>query len=95
MSDAEVHLLTMPKWGLAMTKGQVVGWLIEEGADVRPGLELVRLQRDLAANRLREAAAMTTQIDGELIPSDVPGSLAMAVRQPWASCSASRRGMRR
>ena len=30
----------------------------------------------LAANMLREAAAMTTQIDGELIPSDMPGSLA-------------------
>ncbi|MGY1411002.1 MULTISPECIES: aldehyde dehydrogenase [unclassified Luteimonas] len=36
----------------------------------------------LAANMLREAAAMTTQITGELIPSNVPGSLAMAVRQP-------------
>lgn len=36
----------------------------------------------LAANMLREAAALTTQIGGEVIPSDVPGSLAMAVRQP-------------
>ncbi|MEX3927064.1 aldehyde dehydrogenase [Paraburkholderia sp. BR10936] len=36
----------------------------------------------LAANMLREAAAMTTQIDGAVIPSDLPGSLAMAVRQP-------------
>jgi acyl-CoA reductase-like NAD-dependent aldehyde dehydrogenase len=35
----------------------------------------------LAANMLREAAAMTTQIGGEVIPSDVPGSLAMGVRQ--------------
>jgi acyl-CoA reductase-like NAD-dependent aldehyde dehydrogenase len=36
----------------------------------------------LAANMLREAAAMTTQITGEVVPSDVPGSLAMALRQP-------------
>jgi len=36
----------------------------------------------LAANMLREAAAMTTQIDGSIIPSNVPGSLAMAIRQP-------------
>jgi len=35
----------------------------------------------LAAQGLREAAAMTTQIAGEIIPSDVPGSLAMGVRQ--------------
>jgi acyl-CoA reductase-like NAD-dependent aldehyde dehydrogenase len=36
----------------------------------------------LAAGMLREAAAMTTQIGGEVVPSDVPGNLAMAVRQP-------------
>ncbi|WP_406868934.1 aldehyde dehydrogenase [Paraburkholderia fungorum] len=36
----------------------------------------------LAAGGLMEAAALTTQIGGELIPSDVPGSLAMGVRQP-------------
>lgn len=36
----------------------------------------------LAANMLREAAAITTQISGEIVPSDVPGSLAMAMRQP-------------
>jgi len=35
----------------------------------------------LAANMLREAASMTTQVAGEVIPSDVPGSLAMGVRQ--------------
>jgi acyl-CoA reductase-like NAD-dependent aldehyde dehydrogenase len=36
----------------------------------------------LAAGMLREAGAMTTQIGGEIIPSDVPGNLAMAIRQP-------------
>jgi acyl-CoA reductase-like NAD-dependent aldehyde dehydrogenase/ABC-type branched-subunit amino acid transport system ATPase component len=36
----------------------------------------------LAAGMLREAAALTTQVAGEVIPSDVPGSLAMGVRQP-------------
>jgi len=36
----------------------------------------------LAAGMLQEAAALTTHIVGELIPSDVPGSVSMAVRQP-------------
>ena len=36
----------------------------------------------LAAGILLEAAAITTQITGEVIPSDVPGSLAMGLRQP-------------
>ncbi|QPC94318.1 aldehyde dehydrogenase [Mesorhizobium sp. INR15] len=40
----------------------------------------------LAANMLREAGAMTTQISGEIIPSDKPGTIAMAIRQPAGVC---------
>ncbi|PTQ58460.1 vanillin dehydrogenase [Sphingomonas aurantiaca] len=36
----------------------------------------------LAAGIVREAAAMTTQITGEVIPSDKPGCIAMAMREP-------------
>jgi acyl-CoA reductase-like NAD-dependent aldehyde dehydrogenase len=36
----------------------------------------------LAASMLREAASMTTQVAGEVIPSDVPGLMAMGIRQP-------------
>ena len=36
----------------------------------------------LAANLFREAAALTTQIQGETIPTDKPGTLSMTVRQP-------------
>lgn len=36
----------------------------------------------LAADMLVEAAALTTQIKGEVIPSNRPGTTAMAVRQP-------------
>ncbi len=42
----------------------------------------------LAANMLREAASMTTQIGGEIIPANKPGTLAMAVRQPRGVCLA-------
>lgn len=35
----------------------------------------------LAANMLREAAGMTTLVQGQIIPSDVPGSLSLGVRQ--------------
>ncbi|MDW6026267.1 aldehyde dehydrogenase [Mesorhizobium sp. BAC0120] len=40
----------------------------------------------LAANMLREAAAMTTQISGEVIPSDKPGTLALGIRQAVGVC---------
>uniref|UniRef100_UPI00334248BF aldehyde dehydrogenase n=1 Tax=Castellaniella defragrans TaxID=75697 RepID=UPI00334248BF len=36
----------------------------------------------LAAGILRESAALTSQIGGEVIPSDVPGNLAMGLRVP-------------
>ena len=36
----------------------------------------------LAAAMLREAAALTTQVAGEVIPSDQPGCVALAVRRP-------------
>ena len=35
-----------------------------------------------SANLLREAAALTTQIKGETIPTDKPGTLSMTLRQP-------------
>jgi len=36
----------------------------------------------LATGMIREAAALTTQIAGTVIPSDKPGCLAMAIREP-------------
>lgn len=41
-----------------------------------------RFNVGLAADMLVEAAAMTTQITGQIIPSNRPGSTAMAIRQP-------------
>lgn len=41
-----------------------------------------RFNVKLGADMLREAASLTTQISGEVIPSNRPGSFAMAVRQP-------------
>ena len=40
----------------------------------------------LAASLLREAASMTSQISGEVIPTDVPDNIALAVRQPRGVC---------
>lgn len=40
----------------------------------------------LAAGMIREAASMTTQITGEVIPANKPGSLAMAQRKSLGVC---------
>jgi len=42
----------------------------------------VRFNLTLASSMVREAASLTTQIGGEIIPSDKPGCLSMAVREP-------------
>jgi len=41
-----------------------------------------RFNIGLAASMIREAAALTTQVGGEVIPSDKPGCIALAVREP-------------
>jgi acyl-CoA reductase-like NAD-dependent aldehyde dehydrogenase len=40
----------------------------------------------LAANIFREAASLTTQVSGEVIPSDHSGSLNLSIRQPAGVC---------
>jgi len=45
-----------------------------------------RFNCTLAAGMLREAASMTTQITGEIIPANKPGTLAMAQRKPLGVC---------
>ncbi|KQM18211.1 aldehyde dehydrogenase [Novosphingobium sp. Leaf2] len=42
----------------------------------------VRFNLMLAVGMVREAASLTTQIAGEVIPSDKPGCIAMALREP-------------
>ena len=59
--------------------GEFTTLMIEETGSTAPwaGFNVM-----LASNMLREAASMTTQISGEVIPSDKPGTLAMGIRQP-------------
>ena len=43
---SSLHALTMPKWGLSMKEGKVAGWLVEEGAEVNAGVELVEIETE-------------------------------------------------
>lgn len=52
------------------------------GAEVGATEAWARFNVMLATGMIREAAALTTQIGGEVIPSDKPGCLAMSIRQP-------------
>ncbi|MDQ3947110.1 MAG: acetoin dehydrogenase dihydrolipoyllysine-residue acetyltransferase subunit [Actinomycetota bacterium] len=43
---SEIHKLTMPKWGLSMTEGKVEAWLVEEGGEIEPGMEVADVDTD-------------------------------------------------
>lgn len=52
------------------------------GAEVGASALWAGFNVHLAANLFREAASLTTQIQGETIPTDKPGAMSMTVRQP-------------
>ena len=50
--------------------------------ELRASEPWARFNVQLGAGMVREAAALTTQISGEVIPSDRPGLLSLALREP-------------
>jgi len=56
MSD-EIRKLGMPKWGLSMTEGRVVSWLVDEGAEVAAGDEVAEVETDKLNGAVESPAA--------------------------------------
>ena len=77
--NARRALLNKAADALEARKDQFVAAMMDE-VGATAGWAMFNLK--LAGSMTREAAAITTQIGGEVIPSDKPGCLAMALREP-------------
>ena len=87
MSDTQqITKLGMPKWGLSMTEGTVVQWLVEEGTELGSGDEVVEVESEKINNAVETPVAGVLRrrvaeegdiipvggILGVIAPSDVP-----------------------
>src|SRR5690349_9754558 len=49
MADKKIIPVVMPKWGLSMQEGKVTGWLVQDGAKIKPGDQLLEVETDKIA----------------------------------------------
>jgi pyruvate dehydrogenase E2 component (dihydrolipoamide acetyltransferase) len=70
--NAGIQPIVMPKWGLAMQEGTLLKWLVEEGASIKPGIEVCEIETSKITNALEATVGGTLRRrvadEGALLP---------------------------
>ncbi|WP_374306598.1 acetoin dehydrogenase dihydrolipoyllysine-residue acetyltransferase subunit [Dongia sp.] len=48
--SASIQPINMPKWGMSMSEGKLVKWLVNEGEAIKPGQEIMEVETDKITN---------------------------------------------
>jgi pyruvate dehydrogenase E2 component (dihydrolipoamide acetyltransferase) len=56
VSDERISQVTMPKWGLSMTTGKIIEWLVAEGDQVTVGMDLAEIDTEKIAGALESTS---------------------------------------
>jgi pyruvate dehydrogenase E2 component (dihydrolipoamide acetyltransferase) len=82
MTDERIVAVTMPKWGLSMQLGKIIGWIAAEGDEVSVGDELVDIETEKIAGTLEAADVGTLRRIIAQAGEDVPVSSTIALIAP-------------
>src|SRR5262252_10782946 len=82
MTDERILAVTMPKWGLLMQFGKIIGWIAAEGDEVSVGDELADIETEKIAGTLEAADAGTLRRIVARVGEDVPVSSTIALIAP-------------
>jgi pyruvate dehydrogenase E2 component (dihydrolipoamide acetyltransferase) len=72
VTSAGIERLAMPKWGLSMTEGRIVSWLVEEGATLSRGQTVAEVETEKINGTVEAPAdgALRRRVaqEGEVVP---------------------------